>query len=42
VDFRWYGDLTPVDGLAGTGLESINDESRRWSMPLTVGAVFRF
>jgi hypothetical protein len=42
VDFRWHGDLTPVDGLAGTGLESINDESSRWSMPLTVGAVFRF
>ncbi len=42
VDFRWHGDLDPVDGLAGTGLERINDESRRWSMPLTVGAVFRF
>jgi hypothetical protein len=42
VDFRWHGDLKAVDGLAGTGLESINDESRRWSMPLTVGAVVRF
>ncbi len=42
VDFRWHGDLDPVDGLAGTGLEGINDESRRWSMPVTVGAVVRF
>jgi hypothetical protein len=42
VDFRWQGDLEPVDGLAGTGLEPINDESRRWSMPITAGAVVRF
>jgi len=42
VDFRWHGDLDPVDGLAGTGLERINDESRRWSIPVTVGAVVRF
>ena len=42
VDFRWIDDLKPVDGLAGTGLEGINDKSRRWSMPVTVGAVFRF
>lgn len=42
VDFRWIGNLKPVDGLAGTGLEPINDKSRRWSMPATVGAVIRF
>ena len=42
VDFRWIDNLDPVDGLAGTGLESINDKSRRWSMPVTVGAVIRF
>jgi hypothetical protein len=42
VDFRWHGDLEPIDGLAGTGLEAINDETRRWSMPITVGAVIRF
>lgn len=42
VDFRWMGDLDPVDGLVGTGLEPINDESRRWSMPVTIGAVVRF
>jgi opacity protein-like surface antigen len=42
VEFRWRGDATAVDGLAGTGLESINDESRRWSMPITGGITFRF
>ncbi len=42
VDFRWMDNLKAIDGLAGTGLEPINDESRRWSMPVTVGAVIRF
>lgn len=41
-DARWLGDLEPIDGLAGTGLEPINDSSRRWSMPVTFGAVIRF
>jgi hypothetical protein len=41
-DARWLGDLDPIDGLAGTGLEPINDKSRRWSMPITFGAVVRF
>jgi hypothetical protein len=42
IDLRWHGDLSAVDGLAGTGLEAINDESRRWSMPVTAGVVVRF
>jgi hypothetical protein len=42
VDFRWQGNLDPVDGLAGTGLEPINDTTRRWAMPITVGAVVKF
>lgn len=42
VDFRWHGDLDPVEGLAGTGLESINDETRRWSAPVTAGLIYRF
>jgi hypothetical protein len=42
IDLRWHGNLSPVDGLAGTGLEAINDKSRRWSLPVTVGAVVRF
>jgi len=42
VEFKWQGDATDIDGLAGTGLESINDESRRWSMPITGGITVRF
>ncbi len=42
VDLRWHGDATDLDGLAGTGLESINDESARWSMPVTGGLTVRF
>jgi hypothetical protein len=42
VDFRWHGDAKDRDGLAGTGLEPINDETRRWSMPLTGGVTVRF
>ena len=39
---KWQGDADDLDGLAGTGLESINDESRRWSMPIADGITVRF
>lgn len=42
LEFRWQGDATDLDGLAGTGLESINDNSRRWSVPVTGGVTIRF
>jgi len=42
VEFKWQGDANDLDGLAGTGLETINDESRRWSMPITGGITVRF
>ena len=42
VEFKWQGDATDLDGLAGTGLEAINDENRRWSMPITGGITVRF
>jgi len=42
IDFRWHGDAKDRDGLAGTGLERINDQSRRWSMPVTGGVTVRF
>lgn len=42
VEFKWQGNATDLDGLAGTGLESINDESRRWSMPITGGMTVKF
>jgi hypothetical protein len=34
--------MSEVDGLQGTGLESINDKSSRWTMPFIVGARARF
>jgi hypothetical protein len=34
---RWLSGMSAVDGLAGTGLEKINDNSSRWTMPLVVG-----
>jgi hypothetical protein len=42
IEFKWQGDAADLDGLAGTGLESINDKSRRWSMPITGGITVRF
>jgi hypothetical protein len=42
IDFKWQGDLKASDGLAGTGLENINNESRRWSLPVTAGLTVRF
>ena len=42
ADFRWHGDLDGQDGLAGTGLEGLNDEGRRWTMPVTGGITVRF
>jgi hypothetical protein len=34
--------MSEVDGLAGTGLESINDKSARWTIPFIVGIRARF
>lgn len=42
VELKWHGAATDVDGLAGTGLEPINDETSRWSMPITAGLTVRF
>jgi len=42
LGFRWQGDAADLDGLAGTGLETINDKNRRWSMPVTGGITVRF
>ena len=40
--FKWQGDTTNLDGLAGSGLESINNKSRRWSMAITGGITVEF
>jgi len=42
VELRWHGDAADRDGLAGTGLEPINDETRRWAMPVTAGITLKF
>jgi hypothetical protein len=39
---RFQTDLSDIDGLAGTGLESINDTGSRWSMPFIGTLRFRF
>jgi len=42
VGLRWVSGMSEVDGLAGTGLESINDKSARWTFPFLVGIRARF
>lgn len=42
VGLRWQGSLTDIEGLAGTGLENINDVGQRWSLPVSAVLTFRF
>lgn len=42
VELRWHGDLKQNEGLAGTGLQTINDKTRRGAMPVTAGLTVRF
>jgi len=42
LGFRHVSGLSPIDGLKGTGLESTNDNSGRWTLPFTVGMRVRF
>ena len=42
IGLRWMSGLSPIDDLAGTGLEPINDDSSRWTMPIVVGMRVRF
>jgi len=39
---RWMSGLSPIDDLAGTGLEPINDNSSRWTLPVVFGMKVRF
>jgi hypothetical protein len=39
---RWTGDLSDLEGLAGTGLENLNDSSSRWTLPVMGTLTFRF
>jgi hypothetical protein len=42
IGLRFTSGMSEVDGLAGTGLETINDKSSRWTMPFIAGVRFRF
>jgi hypothetical protein len=42
IGFRYVTGMSEVDALTGTGLETINDKSARWTFPLVVGIRKRF
>jgi hypothetical protein len=39
---RWVSGMSEVDDLANTGLDNINDNSSRWTMPFLFGIRARF
>jgi hypothetical protein len=42
LGLRYTTGMSEVDGLAGTGLEEINDHSARWTIPFLVGVRAQF
>jgi len=42
LGLRYVTGLSAVDNLAGTGLQSINDSSARWTVPFVLGVRTRF
>lgn len=42
LGFRYVTGMSEVDDLEGTGLETINDSSSRWTFPLVLGIRARF
>jgi hypothetical protein len=42
IGLRYVSGMSAVDAFAGSGLESINDKSARWSLPFIAGMRFRF
>jgi len=42
VGLRWVSGMSEVDDLVGTGLDTINDKSARWTIPFLVGIRVRF
>ena len=42
LGLRYVTGMSAVDGLAGTGLETINDKSARWTVPFIAGVRVRF
>jgi hypothetical protein len=39
---RYTGSIADLDGLAGTGLDNLNDSSSRWTVPVLGTVSFRF
>lgn len=42
LGLRYVTGMSEVDGLIGTGLDTINDKSARWSIPFVAGVRVRF
>ena len=42
LGFRYTGGMSDIDPLVNSGLEDINDDSGRWTLPVMVGLRFRF
>ena len=42
LQLRYMGGLSDVDWLVEEGLRDVNDESSRWSLPISFGARFKF
>jgi len=42
LGLRYVTGMSELEGLAGTGLETINDNSSRWTLPVLVGVRVRF
>jgi len=42
LGLRWVSGMSAIDNLEGTGLDTINDKSARWTMPFITGVRVRF
>lgn len=42
LGFRYTGGLSDIDPLGGSGLEDINDDTGRWTLPIMVGIRVKF
>ena len=42
LGLRWTSGMAEIDDLIGTGLDTINDKSSRWTLPFIVGVRYRF
>jgi hypothetical protein len=42
IGLRYVTGMSEVDQFVGTGLDTINDKSARWSIPIAAGVRFRF